>query len=180
MWEPSHYLYEVCSFLSLVQTNSTNARSSRQEIRSISTSLWTTPTFETTTAHSLHSNILTLPDLCEPVAKKRWLEVEDLFGFKELDNDFNWHWQANNWFDILCSICSGAYATVYKVISREWEKLLETVKNMIFRVDPIYTIPPHLIQEITNLCCLHSRNCEPPIIRWEKETLLMLSLYRIF
>ena len=29
------------------------------------------------------------PDLCDLVAKKRWLEVEDLFAFEELDDDFN-------------------------------------------------------------------------------------------
>ena len=56
------------------------------------------------------------PDLCEPVAKKRWLEVEVLFVFRELDDDFDRDWQANDRFDILCSIGSGAYATVYKAM----------------------------------------------------------------
>ena len=109
------------------------------------------------------------PDLCEPVAKKRRLEKEDLFAFEELDDDFDRDWQANDRFDILCSIGSGAYATVYKAIDRERENALVAVKKMIFRVDPIHTIPPHIIREVTNLSRLHSRGCERPIVRLEKE-----------
>ena len=96
--------------------------------------------------------------------------MEDLFAFEELDDDFDCDWQANDQFDILCSIGSSAYATVYKAINRKWKNMLVAVKKMIFWVDPVYTIPPHIIQEVTNLCCLHSRGCEPPIVRLEKET----------
>ena len=101
--------------------------------------------------------------------KKRRLEVEDLFAFEELDEDFDRDWQANNWFDILCSIDSGAYATVYKGIDKERENALVAVKKMILQVDPINMIPLHIIREVTNFCCLHSRGCEPPITRLDKE-----------
>ena len=97
--------------------------------------------------------------------------MEDLFAFEELDNNFDRDWQANDQFDILRSIIgSGAYSTVYKAIDRKWENMLVAVKKMIFWVDPVYMIPPHIIQEEINLCRLHSRGCEPPIVRLEKET----------
>ena len=56
--------------------------------------------------------------------------MEVLFVFKELDDDFDQDWQANDWFDILCVIGSSAYATVYKVmIDGEWENALVVVKR---------------------------------------------------